>query len=267
MGNEQGVQGHAPTQQDRKLPTSVLHCKQFRTWAAWRGGGIEKAGEFEQFLGARVRDDGTFFRLWAPDCDSIEIVEEAAEPGATSGGARHALVRSESGQFHEGFVRGLRAGGRYRVAPGAGAQPVPDPLSRFQPDGVHGASQVVDGAAFEWGPEERAWRGATLDSVAPGGVYEIHVGTFSPEGTFAGAAARLRHVAELGAAAVELMPVNQFPGDRNWGYDGTFWCAPARSYGTPDDLRAFVREAHRLGLSVVLDVVLNHMHVFCLFYF
>jgi maltooligosyltrehalose trehalohydrolase len=131
--------------------------------------------------------------------------------------------------------------------------PFPDPASRFQPDGVHGASQVVDPSAFRW--SDAGWRGIPLERAV---VYEMHVGTFTPAGTFAGAAERLPYLAALGITAVELMPVADFPGSRNWGYDGASLFAPARCYGTPDDLRRFVDAAHRAGLAVLLDVVYNH---------
>jgi maltooligosyltrehalose trehalohydrolase len=140
---------------------------------------------------------------------------------------------------------------RYRLD---GAGPFPDPASRSQPLGVHGPSQVVDPGAFRW--SDGAWGGADLASLV---IYELHVGTFTPEGTFAAAARHLPEVADLGATAVELLPVADFPGERNWGYDGVALFAPARCYGAPDDLRALVDRAHGVGLSVILDVVYNHL--------
>jgi len=143
-------------------------------------------------------------------------------------------------------------GTRYRfLVDGAG--PFPDPASRFQPLGVHGPSEIVDPGAFAW--SDAGWKGIPLERLV---LYELHVGTFTPEGTFRSAAARLPALAELGITAVELMPLADFPGDRNWGYDGVAPFAPARCYGCPDDLRALVNEAHRLGLAVHLDVVYNH---------
>jgi len=134
-----------------------------------------------------------------------------------------------------------------------GAGPYPDPCSRFQPQGVHGPSSVVDPAAFEW--SDRDWRGVPLERAV---IYELHAGTFTPAGTFAGVTERLPDLADLGVTVVELMPVADFPGSRNWGYDGVSLFAPSRQYGTPDDLRRLVDAAHGLGLAVLLDVVYNH---------
>src|SRR5205807_1930498 len=130
---------------------------------------------------------------------------------------------------------------------------VADPASRFNPEGVHGASAVVDPLSFAWNDEDwRAppWPGAVL--------YELHVGAFTPEGTYGGVAARLEHLARLGITAIELMPLNAFPGTRDWGYDGVLPFAPQASYGTPDELKALIDSAHRSGLAVLLDVVYNH---------
>jgi maltooligosyltrehalose trehalohydrolase len=132
--------------------------------------------------------------------------------------------------------------------------PMPDPASRAQPDGVHGASEIVDATAFAWSDEE--WSGVPLESLV---LYELHVGTFTPEGTLAAAAERLEALRDLGITAVELMPLADFPGGRNWGYDGAALFAPARCYGTPLDVRRFVARAHDLGLAVHLDVVFNHL--------
>jgi maltooligosyltrehalose trehalohydrolase len=134
-----------------------------------------------------------------------------------------------------------------------GAGPFPDPASRFQPHGPDGPSEVIDPAAFEW--SDRDWPGIEL----PGQVlYELHVGTFSPEGTWTGAAGRLGHLADLGVTLVELMPVGEFDGSFGWGYDGVDLFAPYHHYGRPDEMRAFVDRAHALGLGVILDVVYNH---------
>jgi maltooligosyltrehalose trehalohydrolase len=134
-----------------------------------------------------------------------------------------------------------------------GEGPYPDPCSRFQPHGVHGPSAVIDPAGFEW--SDRHWRGVALERAV---IYELHIGTFTPAGTFAGTVERLPHLADLGVTVIELMPVADFPGSRNWGYDGVSLFAPSRQYGTPDDLRRLVDAAHSAGLAVVLDVVYNH---------
>ncbi len=187
---------------------------------------------------------GTFFRLWAPDARAVEVVLE--DPAR-----RVPLVAGPDGH-HAAHVAGVRPGALYRFA-ADGGPPLPDPASRFQPAGVHGPSEVVDPGAYAWRDED--WRGVSLDDLV---LYELHVGTFTPAGTFAAATARLEDLRDLGVTAIELMPVADFPGDRNWGYDGAALFAPARCYGTPDELRRLVDVAHGLGLAVHLDVVYNH---------
>lgn len=194
--------------------------------------------------GAFPAGGATRFRVWAPTAARVEVVLE--------GGASHALAPSDGGH-HEGVVHGAGPGTRYRLRVD-GRGPYPDPASRAQPDGVHGPSMVVDPGPFPW--SDAAWPGLALRDLV---LYELHVGTFSPEGTFAGAAARLPALAELGVTAVELMPVADFPGRWSWGYDGVSLYAPAHRYGPPDDLRRLVDVAHALGLGVLLDVVYNHL--------
>jgi malto-oligosyltrehalose trehalohydrolase len=144
-----------------------------------------------------------------------------------------------------------RAGTRYRFA--IGELLVPDPASRFQPDGVHAASLVVDPAAFAW-PDD-GWNGLPWNEHV---FYELHVGTFTPEGTYAAAQSKFDHLVALGVTAVELMPLADVPGARNWGYDGVLAYAPSHNYGAPEDLKAFIAAAHARGLAVYLDVVQNH---------
>ena len=151
-----------------------------------------------------------------------------------------------------GLIPGLAPGARYGyLVDGRG--PFPDPASRYQPEGVHGPSEVVDPTAFAW--TDAGWRGVMPADLI---IHELHVGTFSPEGTFEGVTRRLAQLVELGVTAIELLPVADFPGSRGWGYDGVDLFAPARCYGRPEDLRRLVDEAHRLGLAVLLDVVYNH---------
>ncbi len=152
----------------------------------------------------------------------------------------------------ECVVERAAAGHRYSYRIGDALRP--DPASRFQPDGVHGPSQVIDPAAFAW--SDAGWPGVPARDLV---VYELHVGTASPDGTFAGAAAVLETLRDQGITMVELMPITDFPGTRNWGYDGVCLYAPSRVYGSPDDLRRLVDRAHRLGLGVMLDVVYNHL--------
>jgi maltooligosyltrehalose trehalohydrolase len=150
-------------------------------------------------------------------------------------------------------LEGVRAGDRYGYRLD-GSEPLPDPVSRAQPDGVHGLSAIVDPAAFTW--DDAHWPGLALADFL---IYEMHVGTFTSEGTYDAAAARLPELLAMGVTAVEVMPIAAFPGTRNWGYDGVHLYAPQQSYGGPDGFRRFVRAAHALGLAVVLDVVYNHV--------
>ncbi len=161
------------------------------------------------------------------------------------------LERTAGGVF-EAFVPGVRAGARYRLRVDE-AVPMPDPASRFQPEGVHGSSEVID-PRFDW--TDAAWRGPDPRALR---IYELHVGTFAPGGTYEAVAARLPHLVDLGVNILELMPLADFPGTRNWGYDPGALFAPARCYGRPEALRRLVDEAHRLGLAVLLDVVYNHL--------
>ncbi|OFW27771.1 MAG: malto-oligosyltrehalose trehalohydrolase [Acidobacteria bacterium RIFCSPLOWO2_02_FULL_59_13] len=198
-------------------------------------------------LGAWPIGTAIRFRVWAPHADRIEVVVE--QP--VSGQKEFALEKSPDG-FFCGTVADAGAGWlyRYRVD---GQGPYPDPASRFQPLGVHGPSQVVDPHQFVWSDD--GWTGVAQDELV---LYELHVGTFTPGGTFAAAAEKLPELRQLGITAVELMPVADFAGNHNWGYDGVALFAPARCYGTPDDLRRLVDAAHRTGLAVHLDVVYNH---------
>jgi 1,4-alpha-glucan branching enzyme/maltooligosyltrehalose trehalohydrolase len=144
------------------------------------------------------------------------------------------------------------AGTRYQFQIDGGLH-VPDPASRFQPQDVHGPSEVIDPAAFDW--QDTGWRGRRWEEAV---IYELHVGTFTPEGTFAALEKRLDYLAQLGVTAVELMPLSDFPGTRNWGYDGVLPFAPDSSYGTPSDLKKLIQTAHAKGLMILLDVVYNH---------
>jgi len=164
----------------------------------------------------------------------------------------HALARDAAGVF-TGCAPDLPAGARYRFSIDKAA-PLPDPASRWQPDGVHGASAYVDPSDFIW--TDQSWAGVSRDELV---IYELHVGTFTPEGTFAGAESRLGHLAEIGITAIEMMPIVESAGTRNWGYDGVDLFAPSHHYGTPDDLRRLVNAAHLHGLAVILDVVYNHL--------
>jgi maltooligosyltrehalose trehalohydrolase len=197
-------------------------------------------------LGATIEAGGVRFRVWAPVALRVELVLENRADFPV------ALQPSGDG-FFQALIAGARAGTLYRyLVDGQG--PFPDPASRRQPLGVHGPSEVIDPRGFCW--SDQAWPGVELADLV---LYELHVGTFTPSGTFAGVRERLPALRELGVTAIELMPVADFPGQRNWGYDGVSPFAPARCYGSPDDLRALVDSAHGLGLAMVLDVVYNHL--------
>jgi maltooligosyltrehalose trehalohydrolase len=198
--------------------------------------------------GARPQQDGGVrFRLWAPGARSVLLhLQRDAGPVADY------RVPVASGVW-EITVGEARPGDRYAyVVDGKG--PLPDPASRFQPDGVHGWSEIVNPDLFTW--TDREWGGLDPHRVV---IYELHVGTFTPAGTFAAAGQKLPYLRDLGVTAVELMPLADFPGRRNWGYDGAALFAPSRAYGRPDDLRGFVDAAHGLGLGVLIDVVYNHL--------
>ncbi len=193
--------------------------------------------------GAQWGADGTRFRLWAPAHARIDVVVEGRDP----------LQMRQAGQgWHELVVADARPGNLYRFRLPDGLL-VPDPASRFQPQDVHGPSEVIDPSAFPW--KDGAWAGRPWHETV---IYELHVGTFTAEGTFAAAIEKLDHLVALGVNAVEIMPVADFPGRRNWGYDGVLLYAPDSSYGRPDDFKAFVAAAHARGVSVILDVVYNH---------
>lgn len=184
------------------------------------------------------------FSVWAPKAAEVKLHLLG------SGGREQSMEAKDNGYF-EAILRDVGPGTRYAYR--IGDRDLPDPGSRFQAEGVHGPSQVID-SQFDW--DDTAWRGLSLDQYI---LYEIHVGTFTSEGTFDAIIAHLDSLKELGVTAVELMPVAQFPGDRNWGYDAVFPFAVQNSYGGPMGLKWLVNACHRRGLAVVLDVVYNHL--------
>jgi maltooligosyltrehalose trehalohydrolase len=200
-------------------------------------------------VGAEVQGEGGVdFRVWAPAAQDVAVILEGS---AENRECSIPLAREESG-YWSGLVGEATAGRRYRYR--LGQEAFPDPASRFQPEGPHGASEIVDPGAFVW--SDRDWRGVEADGQI---IYEMHVGTFTREGTWGAALAELPALAELGVTVVEMMPVADFPGRWGWGYDGVDLFAPTRLYGSPDDLRRFVDGAHALGLGVILDAVYNHL--------
>ena len=194
--------------------------------------------------GAMPTRNGTHFSVWAPSASKVSVVIE--------GGREHELEALGRGNF-EGEVAGVGPGTAYRYRLD-GKEAYPDPVSRHQPQGVHGPSRVIDPNAFHW--TDRDWKGIAMADLV---IYELHVGTFSASGDFAGAVGHLAELKQLGVTAIEIMPVAEFPGGRNWGYDGVHLYAPQSTYGGPEELRRLVNSAHEAGLAVILDCVYNHV--------
>jgi len=194
-------------------------------------------------FGAQVlAEGGVRFRLWAPAAKSVDLVI-----------ARRARsMRADGKGWFELTERDAAPGTlyQYRID---GKQLVPDPASRFQPKDVDGPSEVIDPSRYPW--KDAGWRSRPWQEAV---IYELHVGTFTPEGTYAAARSKLRHLAEVGVSAIELMPLSDFAGRRNWGYDGVLPYAPDSAYGRPEELEALIEAAHQAGLMVFLDVVYNH---------
>jgi malto-oligosyltrehalose trehalohydrolase len=184
------------------------------------------------------------FRLWAPKATRVDLVLEHGDDECLL------PLPAQDGWFR--LETDAAPGARYRFRIDGDLR-VPDPASRFQPDDVHGASELIDPQAFAW--RDGDWRGRPWEECV---FYEAHVGTFTPTGTFAALAERLDYLVDLGVTALELMPLSDFPGARNWGYDGVLPYAPDSRYGRPDDLKALIDSAHAKGLMVFLDVVYNH---------
>ena len=198
-------------------------------------------------VGAGLSPDGSgvHFRVWAPERRSVHVVfENGTDPLK--------LAREEGGYF-SGFAPQARPGALYKYDLGD-SDPYPDPASRFQPTGPHGFSQIVDPDTFAW--SDGHWAGCQLKGQV---IYELHLGTFTQQGTWVSAAGKLQYLRDTGITVVEVMPVSDFPGKFGWGYDGVQPYAPASVYGHPDDMRRFVNRAHEVGIAVILDVVYNHL--------
>lgn len=189
------------------------------------------------------REGGVRFRIFAPAAKQMKLKIEGRDPIG---------LKADGHGWHELCVPSTAAGTRYRYVLPNGTE-VPDPASRFQPNDVAGPSEVIDPAEYVWQSTE--WRGRPWSEAV---LYELHVGTFTPEGTFRAATERLDHIAALGATAIELMTITDFVGTRNWGYDTVLLCAPDSAYGRPEDLKAFIDAAHARGLMVIMDMVYNH---------
>ena len=187
---------------------------------------------------------GIHFRLWAPRCREVVVEIEGLEPEA---------LQSETDGYFSLWSLPARAGMCYRFRLNGGEAALPDPASRFQPEGPHGPSEIIDPEDFAW--TDGAWRGRAREQLV---IYEMHVGTFTPDGSWEAASRELPVLAELGITCLEIMPVADFSGRFGWGYDGVNFFAPTRLYGRPTDFRRFVDRAHALGIAVILDVVYNH---------
>lgn len=194
-------------------------------------------------FGAELHETGVRFRLWAPGEDRVAVQIDGHEPVA--------LARQADG-WHELVTIGAKPGSLYQYVVADGLR-VPDPASRFQPQDVHGPSEVIAPDGYDW--QDAEWRGRPWAEAV---IYELHIGTFTAEGTFRSAISKLAQLADLGVTVIEIMPVSDFPGKRNWGYDGVLPFAPDSSYGRPEDFKALVDAAHARGISVMLDVVYNH---------
>jgi maltooligosyltrehalose trehalohydrolase len=200
-------------------------------------------------VGAEVRPDGVHFRVWAPRRERVEVVFE----GPTGSWPLSLELLPEGDGYFSGLVEGAGDGALYRFRLDGGGL-FPDPASRFQPQGPHGPSRVVDAERFRW--SDAGWPGVRLAGQV---LYEMHVGTFTQAGTWAAAARELPALADLGVTLIEVMPVAEFAGRFGWGYDGVDLFAPSHLYGEPDDFRRFVDRAHAAGVGVILDVVYNHL--------
>lgn len=197
-------------------------------------------------IGAEVTDEGVSFRVWAPKVKKVEVVLEG------NGTQSFPLEKEKDGYF-SAVIPNLKTGTLYRFRLDGQKDLYPDPASGFQPEGPFGPSQVIDQNRYKWHDEH--WQGVSIDNQV---IYEMHIGTFTPEGTYAAAAEQLQELKDLGITILELMPLADFAGRFGWGYDGVNMFAPTRLYGSPHDLKKFIDSAHEAGLAVILDVVYNH---------
>lgn len=194
-------------------------------------------------FGPAFTEEGILFRLWAPLHESVSLKIEGADPRR---------MQAVGDGWHHCTVADASVGTRYRFVLPDGLE-IPDPASRLQPQDVHGPSEVVDLSSYRWKTSD--WTGRPWEEMV---IYEMHIGCFTPEGTFKAAIERLDHLQALGVTALQIMPLSEFPGRYSWGYDGVLPYAPCSSYGRPEDFMALVDAAHQRGISVFLDVVYNH---------
>ena len=223
-----------------------MKTKQWAATESRASGAVESPWRLD--LGATVLGNGgVSFRVWAPKAQNLSVRLVSGQESEV------VPLRKEDRGYFAATIPGAGDGTLYRYLFEDGTER-PDPASRFQPEGVHGPSQVVDPARFAW--SDRGWQGVALESYV---IYELHVGTYTREGTFEAVIPRLDYLVELGVTALNLMPVAQFPGARNWGYDGVYPFAPQNSYGGPGGLKALIDACHHKGLAVILDLVYNHL--------
>ncbi|MGZ5009789.1 MAG: malto-oligosyltrehalose trehalohydrolase [Methylobacter sp.] len=205
-------------------------------------------------VGVERLEKGMHFRVWAPERKTVKLIMSSkSEDLAHVPPSIEVELQAEGNGYFSALLPDVGVGTLYRYLLDDDPQSYPDPASRFQPQGPHGPSQVVDASTFDW--TDAAWSGIELQRQV---IYEMHIGTFTHEGNWAAAANELPELAELGVTVLEIMPVADFPGRFGWGYDGVNLFAPTRLYGTPDEFRQFVNQAHAVGLGVILDVVFNH---------
>mmetsp|Transcript_23536 Transcript_23536/g.38672 ORF Transcript_23536/g.38672 Transcript_23536/m.38672 type:complete len:828 (-) Transcript_23536:774-3257(-) len=226
----------------------------YKTYRDWLGlpETSELPSQWKPFLGAVPVDGGVHFRVWSTN-QAIEICVDR-RVGNRSG---HGLLRLNNVRpnLFEGVLQDARPGDRYRVKPNpSNWEGYPDPVSRLQPEGVQGWSEIVDPRNFTW--SDHGWKGIPVHCISA--VYEMHIGTFTQEGTYLAAADKLHFLKETGINVIQIMPQSSFAGWRNWGYGGVLPFAPPITYGRPDDLRQLVERAHSLGMAVIIDVVYNH---------
>jgi maltooligosyltrehalose trehalohydrolase len=221
-------------------------------------------------IGAELQPNGgTHFRVWAPKRKQVEVILEGGIQKENTESLQVMILTPENNGYFSGFIEQAKEGMLYQFKLDEENFLYPDPASRYQPRGPHGPSQLVDPFHFRW--TDQHWKGVVLEGRV---IYEMHIGTFTQQGTWHSAKRELLELADLGINIIEMMPVNEFPGDFGWGYDGVNLFAPYHVYGMPDDLRDFVDHAHALGIAVILDVVYNHfgpdgnyMNAFSNYYF
>ena len=200
-------------------------------------------------IGAEViGENQTHFRVWAPKTRELDVV---IEPGQNPKRTFHALSPEQGGYYSGALDVGVDT--RYWFRVNSGEKFYPDPTSRFQPEGPHGPSCIIDPRQFQW--TDSQWPGPAATGLKGQIIYEMHIGTFTKEGTWRAATEQLAELARIGITVIEIMPIADFPEKFGWGYDGVNLFAPSHLYGTPDDLRGFIDRAHSLGVAVILDVV------------